>query len=281
MKWIIEAGTTKTDSLVISPNNDIHHQVSSTGLNPVSDPYFQDKLEQLCQKHTTIPIDEIYYYGSGCINDMVNTKIEEVLKSYIPEARKIVVEDDLLGAALSTCGNRPGIALILGTGSNIGYFDGVSIADRVTSGGYLLGDEGGGFRIGQNIYLRYCRGLLTKDETDIVTSGHQLTPKSAVHRLYQEDNPRQYLASFSRYINQMTDHTQELILNHVFDNLLEGMVLPLWRNHPVEIHLVGSISCHFKDRLVDMLGKFNIIAGSFVKSPIKGLKHYHRYEQNQ
>ena len=56
----------------------------------------------------------------------------------------VEVLHDLLGAARAACGKAPGIACILGTGSNTCLYDGNDVIDNVTNLGYLLGDEGKG-----------------------------------------------------------------------------------------------------------------------------------------
>ncbi|MCK7533359.1 MAG: hypothetical protein MZV63_21170 [Marinilabiliales bacterium] len=47
--------------------------------------------------------------------------------------------------------NEPGIACIIGTGSNSCYYDGREIASNVPPLGYILGDEGGGAVIGRKL----------------------------------------------------------------------------------------------------------------------------------
>lgn len=277
MRWIIDAGTTKTDSVIISKLG-IESRKVSAGLNPVSDFNCLQKVTDLCENTDLSNVKEVYYYGSGCINDEYNNPIANIIRSYIARTADISVQDDLLGAAISSCGNDPGIATIIGTGSNIGYYDGDSISDRVQSCGYLLGDEGGGYRIGQSVFLRYCRGLLSKEESALIEASTPITAITAITQLYKNENPRQFLASFSQFITHLSPSTQEEILMSVFDKLFQNMILPMWKKHEVPISLVGSISFHFKDRLMALFDKFNIIAGSIQKSPIEGLLKYHSYE---
>ena len=277
MRWIIEAGTTKTDSVIISSSG-IENQMTSPGLNPVSDSNFDYKIRKLCSDSNLNQIKEVYYYGSGCINDEFNIPIADTIFSFLKKEAEIRIEDDLLGAAISTCGNNTGIAAILGTGSNIGYYDGNKISERVQSCGYLLGDEGGGYRIGQAVFLKYCRGFLNKQEAKLIESDSSISISNAITSLYKHENPRLYLASFSKYITQLSSSTQDEVLESVFGLFFQNMIIPMWKKHQVPISLVGSISFHFKDRLMHMFDNFNIIAGSILKSPIEGLIKYHSYE---
>ena len=126
MRWIIDAGTTKTDSIIVSKLG-IENRKTSPGLNPVSDLNCLQKVRDLCEDTHLSNVQEVYYYGSGCINDEYNNPIADIIRSYLAIHTNISIQDDLLGAAISSCGNNPGIATIIGTGSNIGYYNGSRI----------------------------------------------------------------------------------------------------------------------------------------------------------
>jgi N-acetylglucosamine kinase-like BadF-type ATPase len=55
----------------------------------------------------------------------------------------------MLAAARGLCGHNPGIACILGTGSNSCYYNGKDIVDNVSPLGFILGDEGSGAVLGK------------------------------------------------------------------------------------------------------------------------------------
>ena len=71
------------------------------------------------------------------------------IKANIPAAETVEVYSDLLAAARALCGHEPGIACILGTGSNSCLYDGTGIASNVSPLGYILGDEGSGAVLGK------------------------------------------------------------------------------------------------------------------------------------
>ena len=60
-----------------------------------------------------------------------------------------------MGAARATCGKKPGISGILGTGSNSCAYDGNQVTDNVTSLSHVLGDEGSGVHLGKLILQAY------------------------------------------------------------------------------------------------------------------------------
>ena len=63
---------------------------------------------------------------------------------------QLFIGSDLIGAARSLCMTEPGIACIIGTGSNSCYYDGKKIVSNVSPLGYILGDEGGGAVLSYN-----------------------------------------------------------------------------------------------------------------------------------
>src|SRR5574344_1842368 len=76
-------------------------------------------------------INEIYYYGAGCLGDQVCGNVERALRKSIP-AEKIEIASDLLASARALCGDKAGSACILGTGSNSCYYDGKEIKENVS-----------------------------------------------------------------------------------------------------------------------------------------------------
>ena len=48
---------------------------------------------------------------------------------------------------------NPGIACILGTGSNTCLYDGEDVTDNVTNLGFMLGDEGSGSHLGKAFFV--------------------------------------------------------------------------------------------------------------------------------
>lgn len=276
MIWIIEAGSSKTHSALIRVGHPIE-RIESIGLNPVTDPQFNSNLASLCSTVKDEGITEVYYYGSGCINQEVNNSVASIIKMNITEASIIHIADDLVGAGKSCYGNEIGIIGILGTGSNIGHYNGNTITDKISSCGYLLGDEGSGYRIGQAIYRRYARSQFTRPTLDLIRSSYSLRVDQAIAHLYKKTNPRTYLASFAKIIHEVPEEDQNEILNEVFDSFIRNMVLPMVKKRKHPVSLVGSIAFHFQDILREKFKKSNIIAGSFIKSPIEGLIKYHEH----
>ena len=279
MKLIVEAGSTKTQSALIGPGDLLYEYHDSPGINPVTDPDYEVAISELVTPFLEKNIESIFYYGSGCINDEVKEGVRTSLKKYWSHPMNIEVSEDLIAAARGLCQKQEGLVAILGTGSNIGWYDGVRIVKKVHSSGYLLGDEGSGFRLGQIIYRNLVREILPLTISQRIEEELNINSKNAIQTLYTQSNPRQFLASFARYVKMMNHDDTAKIMHEVFQPFVERMLQPLLVNKKQEVHLAGSIAFHFKDDIRYILEKFNIIAASIEQSPIEGLKRFHRYER--
>ena len=278
MKLIVEAGTTKTDSVLIGPKGHTEETLHSSGINPVTDIHYKRAIEELVRPYLQSSIKEIYYYGSGCINDRVNQMLAAEIQSHFDKELTIAVDDDLIAVGHGLCKDASGIVSILGTGSNTGYYDGTQISDGVKSCGYLIGDEGSGFRLGQSVLRRFARKNLSVDLKKQIENQYDLKVDDAVANIYGSDNPRQYVASFAKVVNQMPSDLKNEILGEVFEPFIKEHILDMTEKYKRPVHLSGSIAFHFEAELRSMLEKFNIIVGSIHKSPLTGLISYHSYE---
>ena len=273
VQLIIEAGTSKTDIALI--NGSIQERRQFGGLNPLTSPHFDQLLQEMLVLFTGVAIDKVYYYGSGCINAMTKAHIKQLIKDSLQTTISIEVDDDLIGAARALCGHSPGIIGILGTGSNTAYYDGHTLVSKVNSGGHLLGDEGSGHAIGKEIYKRYARGQLNRDEMKVIHKDLGISQQDAIVRLYQASDPRTFLAQKSKLISLLSEVNKDRILSYVFSSWCDNCILPINESVQEDVYLTGSIAWHFQSAIRKILRKNNIIAASIIKAPLGGLIHYH------
>lgn len=280
MKLIIEAGSSKTESRLIDPICGVQKKNSSPGINPVTDPQYEKSIESLAAHYEhQSNINEIHYYGSGCINQSVNDQVKEKLQNHFTDTSLIEVADDLVGSAKATCKDAPGLVCIVGTGSIIGYYNGHEIVDKLPSAGYLIGDEGSGFHIGKTILRRYLRGQLEPIDIQALNNEIRYSNSQLIEELYRNTNPRKYLASYAPLIHLIDPEAKKSILNEVFGEMTKNMIVPMASKRAVKTHFIGSIAFYFKDLIAENLQKFDIIAGSFQQSAIEGLVQYHHHEK--
>ena len=149
MILIADSGSTKTEWCLADQGRPVRTVVTA-GINP----FFQTREEIAGEiRDALLPalkgerIDAIYFYGAGCAFPEKNRIVEEAITPYIPAP--IEVYSDLMAAARALCGSRPGIACILGTGSNSCLYDGTEITEHISPLGFILGDEGSGAVLGK------------------------------------------------------------------------------------------------------------------------------------
>ncbi|MDE6308790.1 MAG: ATPase, partial [Muribaculaceae bacterium] len=150
MILIADSGSTKIDWCVVD-HGKLVKQVFTCGMNALllTEEEMQLRIAtELASEVSEYPIDKVYYYGAGCVSEEVCANVRNAIAASI-NADQIEVYTDLLAAAHAVCDREPGIACILGTGSNSCVYDGKNITDNVSPLGYILGDEGSGAVLGK------------------------------------------------------------------------------------------------------------------------------------
>ena len=119
MVLIADSGSTKTDWNALN-QTEVLQNVQTVGFNPMyqeTDDIFEELEKSLLPNLTDKNPSAIYFYGAGCSSPERNKKVSDALQRLFPES-EVHVDHDLLSAARALCGHKPGIACILGTGSN-------------------------------------------------------------------------------------------------------------------------------------------------------------------
>ena len=233
----------------MSGNREID-RIRTGGINP----FFQTEEEISAEiRDNLIPriresdsVGAVYFYGAGCAFTEKNEIIRRSVTRYLPVP--VEVGSDLLAAARALCGDSPGIACILGTGSNSCLYDGKGIVKSISPLGFVLGDEG---------------------------SGAVLTPAIIMEKVYKGPFPNRFLASLSPFLLR---HMEEPAIRDLVSNSFRAffarnvMQYDYWE-HPV--YLTGSIAWYYQDILKDVAREFELRLGTIVQSPVQGLIHYH------
>ena len=276
MILIADSGSTKTDWCLIDDRGEKQYY-STKGMNP-----YQQSEDQLANEVATalIPqlpsneIDEVYFYGAGCIYDKIPL-MERVLRSKLNISSRCEVNSDMLGVARALCGHEPGIACILGTGSNTCFYDGVNITKNVSSLGFILGDEGSGSVLGKLFIGALYKGLLGEEIKQEFEQTFNLDAGKIIERVYRQPYANRFLASFAPFIYEHRDDDriyQQLVAN--FEALCTRCLMQYdYQHHP--IHFCGSIAWYFRDILEKVAGTHQLNVGTIEKAPLEGLVKYH------
>ena len=275
---IADSGSSKTDWRLIDSEGQIQ-QARTIGLNP----YYQDtasiseELAQNLRPKIVGDINEIYFYGTGCVGEEALTTMRNALKIVFPEAQKIDVESDMLGAARGLCGHEAGIACILGTGSNNALFDGKNITAQIPSLGFWLGDEGSGGYLGKTLVVKYMQQELPEDLSEKFSKKFQLTRVDLLENAYKKPFPNRYFAGFSKFLFDNRNHPVAYqIIYEAFSVFLEKYVCKHPNYEKYKVHFTGSVAFYYNDILRRAAAEKGITVRNILETPIAGLTLYHQ-----
>ena len=278
MILIADGGSTKTDWRLIKEGRE-YKQVQTPGFNPYL--VGSEEIEALLWKELQPYIDNnaisaVYYYGAGCSTPVKNMIVENAFEKIFPNAR-IHISHDLLAASHALCGDKEGIAAILGTGSNSCFYDGKDIVDGIFSLGYFFGDEGSGAYLGKQLLIAYLHKELPEEVEKRFKEEYTMSLESILDAVYTKPALSRFLASFSRFINNNRDLPYiHNMLTEAFRAFYKYQVCCYARHKEVPVHFVGSVAYHYKDILTEVGLEFGIKTGKFIKAPIDGLVEYHQ-----
>lgn len=276
MILVADSGSTKTEWKIIENGNPVESLFSS-GINP----YFlsSEEIYQLLKKElgafSGYTFNKIFYYGTGCNSDSKNNIVKEAL-TRIFSTGEIFIGSDLLGAARSLCQNNPGIACIMGTGSNSCFYDGSVIVSNVSPLGYILGDEGGGAVIGRKLVSGVLKKQVPQKVIDCFFETYKLSPAEILENVYMKPFPNRFLGQFATFISSNIDIPElQDIITSSFDDFIRRNVLQYPEAKVMPINFTGSIAYHFRPFLEGLLAKNNLKPGIITLSPMDNLIKYH------
>lgn len=276
---IADSGSTKTDWVLINGKS-VLSAISTIGFNP----YFQttDQIVAELSEHLKPAISQhlpaikhIYYYGAGCSNEANCKILMDSIRGVFPTL-KVEINHDLLAAARSLCGTEPGIACILGTGSNSCLYDGKSVLENIPSVGYLFGDDGSGANIGKTFIQAYFDGLVPeKLKAEFENASYHR--EEILDNVYKKGMPSKYLASVSKFVAaHIKDPYARKLVKGCFKNFFAKQIGRYTNSRDYKVHSVGSVGFYYKDVLAEVANEEGYKLGNVIKSPIDGLINYHQ-----
>jgi len=277
MRLIADSGSTKTSWKLIGNSGEIKN-IKTTGINPffrIEGDIFQE-LSQFLLPETGTDIQDIYFYGAGIINAEKGDIIRRALNRIYPEA-SIETHSDVLGAARALFGDQPGIACILGTGSNACLYDGKQITHGISPLGFILGDEGSGAVMGRKLLGDYFKEVMPARLREEFARRFELTREEALNRVYRTEKPNQFLAQFVPFLSEHANsaYCQEFV-QHNFMEFFERNVSKLPDYTKYQIGFIGSVAFHFSQILNNTASYFGYEEITILKDPIDGLEMYYK-----
>ena len=233
-------------------------------------------MKELNPKLKKSEVDEVYYYGTGCANT-TNAKTANKAISKIFPGANIEVNHDLLAAARALCGKEKGIACILGTGSNSGYYDGAKIVKNSPGLGYVLGDEGSGAYLGKKVIQYYLYKTFDDELRARFDDIYATSAPEILENVYKKPLPNRYLAGFAKFLAENRGHY--MIENIIEDGLNDFFFAHLCKYREtwtLPINFAGSVAFGFKDVIVELCNSYEFELGKVMKNPMEGLVTYHK-----
>ena len=286
MILIVESGATKTDWCAAAPDKEPIN-VRTAGMNLAT--MDQDVIETIVREAVAAfkangladEVSEVHFYAAGLIvpdGEKIPPQakgLDTVLRSLFG-CSEIEYASDLLDAARAVCGHKPGIAAIMGTGSNSCLFDGEKVVKNVRSAGFILGDEGGGARLGRLFMSDFLKGLVPEPVSSEFARDFKVDYMTVVQNVYRGDAPSKYLGSFAPWILERyssSEYVRDLVDQNFKDFIQRALMQYDIERYPVGV--VGGFGYANSEIMKKVAEPYGIRFSTFLATPIDGLVEYH------
>ena len=273
---IAESSSTRTEWTLVDGGEVVEHAFT-IGLNP----YFQTRREISHSIRLELPEtffkrrwNHVFYYGAGCSNA---EKIKVVESSLVAQFKTpVTVMSDLLGAARGLLVHEPGLACILGTGSNSCLYDGEDIQRNVRSLGFILGDEGSGSALGRIFLGDALKGVAPANLTQAFFEKFQVTVDDIMDSVYSNASANRNLSTYSFFLSEHLDNDYVVsLIDREFTRFFERNVCQYDAYDKLPVAFVGSVATIYSELLLDVAQRYGVHVQKIVRSSMPGLVTYH------
>jgi N-acetylglucosamine kinase-like BadF-type ATPase len=273
---LADSGSSKTEWKIIE-NGIAGGSTFSTGINPyfLTSEEIYEMLGREIGQLSGRSFSSVWFYGSGCNSTIKENIVRAAIDRFVISARTFI-GSDLLAAARSLCQGKPGIACIMGTGSNSCFYDGSKIVSNIPPLGYILGDEGGGAVLGRKLVSGILKKQVPVEIRENFLERYNMTTAGILDNVYTKPFPNRFLGQFARFLsdNIKVPELREIV-DSSFEDFIRRNILQYPESEYLPVHFTGSIAFHFKELLIEQLMKNNLTPGDITPTPIAGLVQYH------
>ena len=248
----------------------------TSGLNP----FFMSRREISHSIRLELPPEffkrrwsHVYFYGAGCSGPEKNKIIEGSLVAQFKTP--VTVMSDLLGAARGLLVREPGLACILGTGSNSCFYDGNDIVKNVPALGFILGDEGSGAALGRVFLGDALKGLAPRELTEAFFDKYKVTRAEVLDAVLNNPAATRNLRAYSFFLSEHLDspYVHDMIARE-FRRFFDRNVSQYdYKSYPVSF--VGPIATTYSEILLEVANDFGATIRKILLSSMPGLVAYH------
>lgn len=234
---------------------------------------------------TNEEVQSIYFGLAGAGRPQERAQLAHGLSGVYPG--RVYVDHDAVSALYADTWGKPGIVLMAGTGSMAYGICAGGKSHRVGGWGYLLGDEGSGFFLGQQALAAIMRAYDGRGKPTILAkllfSLYKISEASElVSLLYASANPRKWMAKAGQFVLQAAEQGDE-VAQEIVDRATQELVLlaeacgrKMGESHPIVLSggLLGKGSLLQKkvtDQLMRLgysvkIPSFPPLVGSLIKA---------------
>lgn len=275
MEIIADSSATRTEWAIVDEDRVVERAFTS-GVNP----YFMTRREISHVIRLELPDSffrhrwrHIWFYGAGCAT-VEKCKVMEA--SLVTQFKSpATVNSDILGAARGLFVRRPGLACILGTGSNSCLYDGESIVRTVRPLGYILGDEGSNAYMGRLLIADVLKGLAPDDISDRFFARFGVSPVRLMDDVYSASMPGRVLASYASFLTEnIADQYVSGLVRSALTAFFERNILAYDYKDKI-VGFVGSAAVTYEPLLREVAAGFGIEIAAVRPSSMHGLVEYH------
>lgn len=273
---IVESGATKSDWRLVSPSGEQLERKLLPGIN-VSTANREHNIETLEKGLSELggnSLDGIYFYTAGIVTPELREYLDAFIRARV-KVKEVEICTDLVAAARAVCGRRPGIVAILGTGSNTCFYNGSVVSQKVRSGGYIIGDEGGGACLGKLFLADYIKGLVPEAVAKDFESGFDSSYEGIVAGVYRSESPAGYLGSMAPFI---LSHYDDPYIKDLVDGNFRAFVQRALKRYDTDrypVGVVGGFGWANREIFTRLCEEAGVRLGTFLPEPIEGLIRYH------
>ena len=277
MKVIVESGATKSDWRLVSPSGEQLDRKLLPGVN-VSTSNMEHNMETIAaglQAFGRDSLDGVYFYTAGIVTPELREQLETMIRERI-SVGEVEICTDLVAAARAVCGREPGIVAILGTGSNTCFYDGADVSQKVRSGGYIIGDEGGGAVLGKLFLADLIKGLVPDEIAEEFAAKYDASYTGIVAGVYRSESPAGFLGGFAPFI--LSHYGDSAYVKELVDGNFRAFIDRALRRYDTgryPVGVVGGFGWACKDIFSRLCSEAGVRLGVFLPEPIEGLIKYH------
>lgn len=261
-RWVTVDNNSQLDSQTLDGINPLSNKASDAIILDYNSPYIEN-------------IQSVYFYGSGMSSEEIKINTISLLSSKFPNA-SISVESDIIAACKAVSHDTESIVSILGTGVNTVLYKDQKVTQSIKSLGHLIAEEGSGYNIGRLVVKYYLRNRMSTHDENTFTQMYLEENNDLITKIYTHQNPKFYVAQFSKFLNVSSIELKKEILNKNFMSYIKNHVTAIDNYQNYKINFVGSIAYRFEQELRVILKEYSLESDLIIDDPMDRLIEYHR-----